>query len=236
MRKIIVFIFGIVLLQLILFTCWFAYEIRHFPITSPSPSPMPLLIDETMPITRVIDGDTFVIQGVNSPKGTVRLIGVDTPEIGECFASEAAQLISSMMMNREVKVEYDVDKIDQFGRALIHLFFKDTEGKWELLSAEMLRQGIGKYYRDVVNTKNNEELLAAANEGFKNKSGLWTHCAQNKQTGCIIKGNVARDGKRYYHLPSFRHYGQTVVNFENGDMYFCSEQEAISKGWTKAVE
>jgi len=197
-----------------------------------------LLYKNSLPkytITRVIDGDTFVIQGISSPKGTVRLIGVDTPEVGECYFQQAKDFVASFI-GLPVKVEYDVNKMDQFGRALVYVSIPAKDNKWILLNTMMLEQGIGRYYTDQINLKYGVQFLASANEGYKNKFGLWTQCTENKTIGCTIKGNVGRDGKRYYHLPSFRHYAQTVVNFDKGDMYFCSEQEAISKGWARAVE
>lgn len=49
---------------------------------------------------------------------------------------------------------------------------------------------------------------------------------------CLIKGNVA-SGK-IYHMPGQANYNQTQVQPENGDKWFCSEQDAIDAGFRKA--
>jgi len=56
------------------------------------------------------------------------------------------------------------------------------------------------------------------------------------ESGCVIKGNLDRNDVRYYHLPEFRHYDQVEMNFEHGDRWFCSEEEAIKAGFTRARE
>ena len=229
MKKVLFVILGVFLLQLSLITSYFYYQ-------SHKSQPAPIPVTQRYEVTRIIDGDTLVIQGVNSPKGTVRLIGIDTPEVGDCYASEAASLLSQLVLNSEVKVESDVNTLDQYGRALMHVYYFSTSGEWRSLNAELLRLGAGRYYHDAINIQKGAEYLAAASEGYAGKAGLWTACAPSKKVGCVIKGNVGRDGVRYYHLPSFRHYGETVVNLDKGDQYFCNEKEAQLAGWTRAVE
>jgi len=48
---------------------------------------------------------------------------------------------------------------------------------------------------------------------------------------CMIKGNINRRGERIYHLPGTRDYDKTVIDPDNGEGWFCSEEEAISAGW-----
>lgn len=59
--------------------------------------------------------------------------------------------------------------------------------------------------------------------------------------GCNIKGNISIDangnpnlGKKFYHLPGMEDYDATTIRQEYGERWFCSEEEAIRKGWTKA--
>lgn len=53
-------------------------------------------------------------------------------------------------------------------------------------------------------------------------------------TGCEIKGNIAFDGERVYHLPGQRYYRETIVNRDDGERYFCSELEALQAGWRRS--
>ncbi|MGK7942677.1 MAG: hypothetical protein AB4062_21465 [Crocosphaera sp.] len=52
---------------------------------------------------------------------------------------------------------------------------------------------------------------------------------------CNIKGNISiSTGRKLYHVPGQRDYENTVITTEKGERWFCSEEEAIRAGWTKA--
>lgn len=52
---------------------------------------------------------------------------------------------------------------------------------------------------------------------------------------CNINGNVStRNGnKKIYHCPNWRDYDKTQVNYDEGDQWFCSEEEALAAGFNK---
>ncbi len=52
---------------------------------------------------------------------------------------------------------------------------------------------------------------------------------------CAIKGNIREDGSKVYFLPSCRNYDQTIVQKYNGEVYFCTEKEALAAGYIKSV-
>jgi hypothetical protein len=53
--------------------------------------------------------------------------------------------------------------------------------------------------------------------------------------GCDIKGNISqKTGERIYHLPGQRWYGKTVISPEDGEAWFCTEEEAEANGWRRA--
>lgn len=55
------------------------------------------------------------------------------------------------------------------------------------------------------------------------------------QPDCPIKGNISiNTGKKIYHLPDMENYETTIISPEHGEQWFCTEAEAIEKGWTKA--
>src|SRR4030095_14572142 len=74
---------------------------------------------QTLPVvTCVIDGDTVVVEGI----GTVRLTGVDTPETvdprqpAEYFGKEASDFSKQLATGRQVRLEFDQDRTDRYGR------------------------------------------------------------------------------------------------------------------------
>lgn len=52
---------------------------------------------------------------------------------------------------------------------------------------------------------------------------------------CNIKGNISvSSGRKLYHVPGQQDYERTVISTDKGERWFCSEEEAIKAGWTKA--
>ena len=73
-------------------------------------------------VVDVIDGDTIDVEGV----GRVRLVGVDTPEIGDCGYGEArAQLAALVLGESVVLVPGGVDDRDRYDRLLRYV---DVDG------------------------------------------------------------------------------------------------------------
>lgn len=184
-------------------------------------------------VSRIIDGDTIELQN----NETIRYIGIDAPEAVECFSQEATELNKSLVLNQKIKLVFDENNMDRFGRKLAYVFVKDPKTKEEIFVNEyLLEVGAGKFFLDTVNLKHQEEFVQAAETAHQEKQGLWKTCATDPKEGCLIKGNLDKLDKRYYHLPSFRHYSSVVINLEKGDQWFCTEQEAIKAGFIKARE
>lgn len=95
-------------------------------------------------VERVVDGDTIVVQGV----GRVRLIGVDTPETVdprrpvERFGREASAFTKRLLEGRRVRLEYDRERTDRYGRTLAYVHLPDGT----LANAEIIRLGYGHAY------------------------------------------------------------------------------------------
>ena len=95
-------------------------------------------------VERVVDGDTLVVQGV----GRVRLIGVDTPETVhpsrpvEFFGREASTFAKRLLEGRRVRLEYDRERTDRYGRTLAYVHLADGT----FVNAEIIRQGYGHAY------------------------------------------------------------------------------------------
>jgi endonuclease YncB( thermonuclease family) len=52
-----------------------------------------------------------------------------------------------------------------------------------------------------------------------------------ERSNCLIKGNVNWRGERIYHMHGTPFYDTAVINTQNGERWFCSEQEALAAGW-----
>ncbi len=56
-------------------------------------------------------------------------------------------------------------------------------------------------------------------------------CAVPPDPSCAIKGNVNSKGEKIYHTPGSRYYDRTDIKPEEGDRWFCTEQEARDAGF-----
>ncbi|MCJ7792928.1 MAG: thermonuclease family protein [Candidatus Marinimicrobia bacterium] len=177
-------------------------------------------------VSEVTDGDTIKLNDGRR----VRYIGIDAPEEETCFAEEATEINQELVLGKEVRLERDLNEMDQFGRYLAYVYVVEGDEEF-FVNQTLLTEGAGEFFLDTINLKYQEALVQAAEEAHEKKKGLWQVCGP-----CLIKGNVDRLDKRWYHLPSFRHYDQVVVNLGHGDQWFCSEEEAQEAGFERARE
>jgi micrococcal nuclease len=69
-------------------------------------------------VTNIIDGDT-----IETEQGSIRLIGIDAPERGECGYEEASEALKDLVHNKSVILirDYLQDDRDRYGRLLRYI-------------------------------------------------------------------------------------------------------------------
>ncbi|MFA7169361.1 MAG: thermonuclease family protein [Candidatus Paceibacterota bacterium] len=128
-------------------------------------------------IYRVIDGDTFSIT-INSEIQTVRLIGIDTPEVAsavtarECYGEEASAAAKGQLTGKKVYLESDTvsGDTDKYGRLLRYAYLEDNTlfNKW------MIEEGNAKEYTYAGQIyKYQTEFKAAQASAQTTQKGLW---------------------------------------------------------------
>jgi len=93
---------------------------------------------DTVRVTRVVDGDTIVVQG----NYRVRYIGIDTPEIRpylEAGGVEAWQANRQLVEGKRVRLERDVSETDRYGRLLRYVYVDGV-----FVNAELVREGLAR--------------------------------------------------------------------------------------------
>ncbi len=118
--------------------------------------------------SEVIDGDTFRVVGPGGEQ-TVRMIGINTPERGECFYDEAAAALRFSLGDRPLRLVEDVSEVDQYGRLLRYVELEDGTD----VGAELVRAGYARshhYEPDVGRNDEYDELQAVAQQSG---AGLW---------------------------------------------------------------
>ena len=129
-------------------------------------------------VTRVTDGDTFELENVE----TVRLIGVDTPEtvhptkpVGY-YGKEASEATKNLIEIKPVRLEFDVQERDQYGRLLAYVFVPDEHGDI-FVDAWLVQNGFAQVSTHPPNVKYVEVFQYLQEEARRNNIGLW-----NEQT------------------------------------------------------
>lgn len=172
----------------------------------------------------VIDGDTFVLEG----KVRVRLRGLDAPELAFCGGNESKNVLSDLVLGKKVILKEKI--IDQVGRPMALIY----EGN-KLVNKEVLKSGWARFHGD--NNSKNEVLKKAFEEARGNSLGVYSNkCRQMTNPDnpkCNIKGNIDR-AKRKYYYPGCVQYDFTIVEKDIGEMWFCTEKEAVSAGFEKS--
>ena len=121
-------------------------------------------------VKQVVDGDTLRL--TNGEK--VRLIGVDTPETKhpqkpvERFGKEAYLFTKRLVEGKEVRLEFDWQRRDKYGRLLAYVYL--TDGAF--LNAEIIKQGYGFAYTKYP-FKYLDEFGGYEKEARENRRGLW---------------------------------------------------------------
>lgn len=125
-------------------------------------------------VVRVVDGDTFegVIAGEQK---TVRLLNVDTPETKhpqepvQCMGPEATEMLKDLLEPGDrVKLEYDIERTDRYGRTLAGVFKDDS-----LVNADLARAGLGVAVLYEPNRKFYDEVWEAQQEAEAAGDGLF---------------------------------------------------------------
>ena len=113
-------------------------------------------------VVGVADGDTISVMREGRAV-TVRLAGVDCPERGQAYGSQAKKLTSSMVFGRTVSVV--VESTDRYGRLVgrVHAGREDV-------SLELIRAGYAWHYKQY----SNDPMLRDAEEQARSaRRGIW---------------------------------------------------------------
>jgi len=209
---------------------------------------------ELYKIVGVVDGDTVKVD-YNGKTETLRLIGVDTPEVVDprttvqCFGEEASARAKAILNGQSVKLEADSTQSDRdkYSRLLRYVFLEDGTN----FNKQMVAEGYAYEYTYEVPYKYQQEFKSAQTVAQNSSKGLWaanTCSGQRTKTqpvakpapttqqsaDCKIKGNIASDGEKIYHMLGQRYYDKTVIDTSKGEKWFCSEVEAVNSGWRKS--
>ena len=165
-------------------------------------------------VTKVIDGDTVLIEGGYS----VRLLGFDADERGKPCYGAAKERLEEMVLGKEVILEMGNNDLDQWCRYLRYVFVDDIN-----IGLEMVKEGLVVARTSSEDSKYQSEIALAEGSAIENEVGCkWSSFAE------VVEDK--REGINYQWsklTPELT--GLKVVDVCSADKYYG--QEVIIEGW-----
>lgn len=195
----------------------------------------------------VSDGDTIRVV-VKGRSERVRLIGIDTPELGrdgaadQCHAAAARRQMQQLVQGTRVHLVRDSTQSnrDTYGRLLRYVY---TVKSRKDVGKALITRGSGREFT-FRNSYRHRSAYRSAERSARNAGrGLWGSCgttaapapvAAQPAGQCLIKGNIANDGEKIYDVPGQQYCGVTQIDTSRGERWFCTEPEAVAAGWRRS--
>lgn len=129
-----------------------------------------------LPVTKIVDGDTFWVDNGTAKGMKIRLIGIDAPESRNAFnkrigyyGKESTAFMKQLLHGKRVKLVSDVDSLDGFGRTLSYVYLEDGT----FVNAKLLKDGYAILMTIPPNIRYAEDFVALQTEARQKKRGLW---------------------------------------------------------------
>ncbi len=127
-------------------------------------------------VEKVVDGDTLKVT-IDGKIETLRLIGLDTPEVVDprkpvqCFGIEASNKAKEILTDQKVALEADLSQgnRDKYGRLLRYVYLENGEN----FNKMMIAEGYGHQYTYNKPYKYMDEFKLAEQKARSEKKGLW---------------------------------------------------------------
>lgn len=174
-------------------------------------------------VSYVNDGDTIVL--TNGKR--VRYIGINTPEIdhdnqrAQPYGYTARAFNKKMVLARKIRLEFDQERHDHYGRWLAYIFLADGT----FLNENMLQKGYAYFLFKKPNLKYNQRLLNAQQAAMKAGRGLWKNWSEPK------KRYIANRNSRRFHSEACA--SANKIGRKNR-IYFSTRWEAFNAGYAPA--
>ena len=129
-------------------------------------------------VTRVVDGDTIHV-ALDGQDETVRYIGIDTPESVkpgtpvQCFAKAASAANERLVAGRRVRLAYDAERRDRYGRLLAYVYRADDDA---FVNARLVADGYARTLTIPPNVRYADRFAALARAAREHERGLWRTC------------------------------------------------------------
>lgn len=170
----------------------------------------------------VCDGDTIVLDSGE----TIRYLGIDAPEIdreggkSEFLAEAARDFNLSLLRRARIRLEYDQEKRDRYGRILAYVFLE----KGDMVNALLIRNGLAHAMLKVPNVKYRALFLDCQRKAMKKRLGIWSRPAHKEEKFYLGNRNSYR-----FHRPDCP-FAETISR--QNVVRFMSRYDAFWEGFS----
>lgn len=114
------------------------------------------------------DGDTITVS-INGKKEKVRLLGVDTAEMGQgTWGKKAKDFTQGLTKGKTAKLETDIQERDKYGRLLAYVYVNNI-----FVNLELIKQGYAQLLTYSPNVKYVDSFTKAQSQARQNSLGIW---------------------------------------------------------------
>jgi len=180
-------------------------------------------------VVRVIDGDTILLS--NGEK--VRYIGINTPEIHhptrgkEPYGQEAKEANRRLVEGKTVRLEFDVQQRDKYGRLLAYVHLDG-----QMVNRRLVRDGYAEVATYPPNVRHQDEFLKLQGEAREQQRGLWGDAEARTYYRARGSGVIVRKSFRAYYHPQDPDLGRVA---KDDLIYFESAEEARRAGYDPSM-
>ena len=134
---------------------------------------------DTYTVERVIDGDTLVVSRYGK-EVSVRLMGIDAPEQGQCYYQKSADALREIVGGRVMlHMDDSQNAYDAYGRVLAYVYAGDL-----LVNKTMLEEGYAREYTYIIPYLYQDMFRSAEASAQMRMRGGWADCAEWFRSQC----------------------------------------------------
>lgn len=191
-------------------------------------------------VIKVHDGDTVTVLDQNNKKFSIRLQGIDAPELKQTFGSESQQNLSRLVLGKQVSILWT--KVDKYRRTVGTIKIDGRDVNIEQVKAGMAWHF--KKYEDEQEPQDRLTYAAAEQQARAIKLGLWQdpnptvpgewrQDVKAKRWGpAPPEGTIiGNSNSKKYHRPDCSGYRDMA---EKNRVFFQSVAEAEAAGYKRA--
>ncbi|MBU7019146.1 MAG: thermonuclease family protein [Theionarchaea archaeon] len=182
--------------------------------------------ENTLICTAVIDGDTFKLENGE----TVRLIGIDAPELSQPGGKESREYLTQLILNKGVTLEKGYQDRDKYNRLLRFVYLGNT-----CINEEMIKQGYAEARYLPSNDPLREYYIQLEIEAETAKAGLWSENIFQPRSNLNWGDNIPiidwSDAHKYYNqyvivkgtiVNTYNSGTVCFLNFDSNYQYFTA--------------